>query len=392
MSPYPRWFNKISVVLQIATSHGRLSFHFHLSLRISDCPRLYMISYGPISHSTLMGRLSRYSDSKYGEFVHFTGSFKLHENNFLDDQHTHFFRIQDINTDVDITIDDFRIELPPASLFPASNEICNELIVNGNAEILGPSHYPMTTLRSSSYLSVVQDEGSSNSYFRLTQRSDQWSSMISYVDTNCLRRGDTYLFSMKVRIHSETARAYKIRLDSPHYEIALCPPQKYSDGWVTCSEEFTVNDRVQDFTSPLKWQFYFVDGGITADVDYDDVSLKNLGYVSNLVVAKEDARCWGEGSEVHIGSSVFYSFTNEMKNGDTAIIKSIHDNNDGTVSLELDPDTAPTIPIITSEDDPTYAADVALVSRNVVIEGESGEENKGEPLFYPSIICTLSRD
>lgn len=342
-----------------------------------NCPSLWLLSYGENRIFTRLGQLSRYSNAMYGEFVDFSGSFKVPEGHFLDGQNRFLFRIGDVNVETDITIDDFRIELPPANFFSSSsNDICNELILNGDAEGLdGFSHYPM---ESSSYISIAQDEGSSNRYFKLSKRSDRSSSMQSFVDPNCLSKGDMYLFSVKARIHSESARAYEIQFDGESdYKIVHCPAQKLSDGWVTCSGEVIISEIVAGFTE-VKWELNFVDDGITVDIDFDDMSLKNLGFVSKLVVSKEDAQCWGEGSKVHISSSLFYSFNAKVKNGDTVEIKSVQDNSDGTMTIELDPDTTPIIPIITSETNPIYAADAALVSRNVIIQGESEENNKGE--------------
>ena len=110
-------------------------------------------------------------------------------------------------------------------------------------------------------------------------------------------------------------------------------------------------------------------------LDFDNMMLTYMhGYLNSVVVASDDVYCWGTVSQIHISSSTYYSL-GEDGNGYVGTISDIVPQNDGTTNLTLsDP---PVNPIITEEDDLESAAVVALLSRNVKIEGEGGENNKG---------------
>lgn len=88
----------------------------------------------------------------------------------------------------------------------------------------------------------------------------------------------------------------------------------------------------------------------------------------------DDAKCWGVGSEIHVGTSVYYSFAS-YGNSYNAVIESISDNNDGTSSLGLAIDSR--IPIISKSEDDDFAADIALVSRNFKVISGTEETQKG---------------
>ena len=333
--------------------------------------------------------MDRAEAPKYGEFGDYTAGISLCDYELWDNMTSLILQIDHAEIGTDITIDDFRIGLPPADLFPNPSDTCGELVMNGDAEGVGASRYPIKIHGSASSLLVVKDENM-NSYFQLTKRSDSWSSMLVNLDHKCLDRGVVYLASAKVRVHSESEHPFYFFIRALggdnkwfHHSILECPAQKFSDGWVTCSGEMMVHDRLSNSTNAqLRMAFVPHADVIDVDVDYDDISIKyHRGFVKKLVVSKPDAHCWGQQSDVHVGSSIFYSFTSVVENGVTAGISNVSDNNDGTMNIELD--TAPTIPIISSEENSNFAADVALVSRNVIVRGESEEENKGEFISMP---------
>ena len=144
-------------------------------------------------------------------------------------------------------------------------------------------------------------------------------------------------------------------------------------------------------STDVHWRMVFDDDNVVADVDFDDISIKyHRGFVSKLVVSKTDTQCWDQQSDVHIGSSLLYSFHNSVvENGANSRIIGVLDNGDNTRTIELDSDHAPSVPIISSEENPDFAADIALLTRNVIIQGESDEENKGKIILTHAFLCSI---
>lgn len=97
--------------------------------------------------------------------------------------------------------------------------------------------------------------------------------------------------------------------------------------------------------------------------------------VDSLIVNTDDAQCWGVGSEIHVGTSAYYSFNGHVANSFNTVIKSISDNNDGTSSVGLA--VSPNIPIVSKAEDEDSAADVALLSRNFKVISGDEEDKKG---------------
>lgn len=79
--------------------------------------------------------------------------------------------------------------------------------------------------------------------------------------------------------------------------------------------------------------------------------------------------CWGEGSTVAIASD-----EHRHTGGVTADIASVTAGDNGRTVLRLDRDVGRRM---AADDDPRFAVEVALLSRNVVIEGEDDEAFRG---------------
>lgn len=75
-------------------------------------------------------------------------------------------------------------------------------------------------------------------------------------------------------------------------------------------------------------------------------------------------------------TSMYHSTSSEKSNGlFVSQVANVQVNNDGTANLQfLD---AAILPIISVKDNPDHAAEVALLTRNVKIEGDEGEDRKG---------------
>lgn len=329
---------------------------------------------------------------KYGEWGDFSGLITFQEHDLWENVTEFFFFVERPDPSTDITIDDFTIELIPEDSIPDPNDVCGELVMNGNAEVNGMNPYPQFKQDWDTSLKIAKE--GSNNYFQMTHRNDYRSNIVVPLDYRCIDEGLLLQISLKIRLHADTAQAFFFyirgfgRRDERWYHLNVleCPPQKSSDGWKTCSGEFYVDEIMGDSSSSdFSMRMEFIDDSVAPfyDVDLDDISIRNLGFVSKLIVNKDDALCWGEGAEIHVGSSNLYSFNAVRPNGFTSNITSVLDKSDGTREIVLE--THPTIPIITIEDDQHFAADIALVSRNVKVVGDvdeadsvTGVNHKGE--------------
>ncbi len=337
---------------------------------------------------------------KYGEYVDLTATVTFTEEELSPDNAFFSFLFHEPEPGVDITLDSFDFFLPSESSYPDPNALCDELVFNGNAEGNGFNPYPFITTSSSEKLLVIEEDG--NKFFRLANRND-WRRSIEYkLDTTCLTRGVTYMISSRVRYrHSEGFvggyESYFWYIDFERAsdgvwkerKIVNCEPQSAADGWVTCSGVFIVDEEMaESMEAELKMQIGNSRDGGKYDLDYDDISISyHQGYVDELVVDSDDVSCWGPGAETHITTATYYSTASEKSNGFESQIASTVDNGDGTTIIQLD--KATTLPIISEEDNSGYAVDIALLSRNVIVQGESGEDKKGGymQVFHTSMIA-----
>ena len=99
---------------------------------------------------------------------------------------------------------------------------------------------------------------------------------------------------------------------------------------------------------------------------------------------------WEAGSETHITTAAYYRLSNRKSNGFVFQIANTVDNGNGTTNIVLA--RAATLPIITKEQNSDHAVKLARLCRNVVIEEESEEDNKGghmQDLHTSVIVQTL---
>ena len=293
-----------------------------------------------------------------------------------------------IEKGIDITIDSFDLFLPDETSYPDPNDLCYDLILNGDAEANGFHPYPMYSAYSNNQLIKVEENG--NKFWRLFDRN-YYKSSISY-DLNdiCLTQGLTYLFSSKVRFHHSKdfvggSEPYVWYIDFKRIsdgkwierDIVECAAQSVKDGWVTCSGDFMIDKEMAEASElQVKMRFKNSRDGDKYNLDFDDIFIRyHKGYVSELVVDNQDVSCWGNDADIHVTTSTYYNHDSRKPPGLQSQIISLVNNGDGTATLELS--EAATLPIISSEENSDYAAEIALLSRNVIIKGDEGEDNKG---------------
>jgi len=336
----------------------------------------------------------------YGQYVDFTGTVQWTADEVDPNSNAYWtLYIEGPEPGAMITLDSFSIALPDPSSYLNPVDVCQELLPNGNAEGNGFNPYPFSSVRSDEMIRVMNENG--NNFFRLTNRYAYSSTMAYNIETRCLDMGVTYFASAKIRIQSDFPQAYNILLTIQKADgswmdrtIVQCPPQTRMDGFVTCSGEFSIDTDLSRAMS-AQWRLYLTntrDGIYT--VDYDNLSIRFLrGYVDKIVVDSADASCWGAGSDVHVTSSTFYNGdgTPIIPNGYVGKIMQVTDAGNGSQFLRISP--APTLPILSQLNSSFYAAEIALLSRNVIIEGSSNEASgKGgylQVLHTPNVTQTV---
>ncbi len=82
-----------------------------------------------------LARLYHYNAPNYGEWYTWTTTFTLNEEQLVDTNIFSLVRLYHADPGVDVSMDHFRISLPAESTYPNPNDLCGDLILNGNAEV-----------------------------------------------------------------------------------------------------------------------------------------------------------------------------------------------------------------------------------------------------------------
>jgi len=318
---------------------------------------------------------NRYAPN-YGEYFHIVSTFTLNEDHLNSTNPFHYIQIEGPEEGVDITLDEFRIDLPGASSFPPDTpeNVCDDLLYNRDANANGFNPYPHKAYHWQERLEVHEEDG--NRFFRLRNRLGT-RSFHSKINPACLYPGVQYKVSFTVRIHTILPQKYDvvIRGENLHDKrILKCDAQSIDDGdngWVKCEGYFTIDD---DLASGMSWAAVelitdnHVNRGLYT-VDIDEISIRfQEGFVNGIVVDQDVVPCWGAGSRLHVTSAVFYR--TYSKTGYEGLITEVQSLDDGTAILMLDSSYPPIQPIITEEESDEFAVEVALLSRNVKIRGD----------------------
>ena len=189
----------------------------------------------------------------------------------------------------------------------------------------------MTKTKENERLEVVEEDG--NKFWRLLKYNHRFSSLKYELDTTCFTRGVSYNISSRVRYRniggSESYYWYISFLHASDevwksQDIVDCDVQSVDDDWVRCSGNFTIDEDFSETSKAyLMLAFHnYRDGGQKYDLDVDDISLRyHQGYTNNLVVSTQDISCWGIGSDVHVTSVSYCSWSNKKANGFVSKIK-----------------------------------------------------------------------
>ena len=251
-----------------------------------------------------------------------------------------------------IDIDDFLLELAPASIF--DNRGCDSLIINGDSNS-SPFAYPFYSRGGS--INVVMDGDSPNgsNYFRNTLRSSVWSSpFVQDLPSECLVKAAIYEFSANIRVHSSESKevAIALTIDGREQGIVTCPPS--AGDWVHCSARIRLDEEHEGATS-ASFSTKVNDDSVS-DVDMADVKLKYQGGRAIKITPENLAGisdCWAPGAEILVTSHTIQNTDSQI-----AIIASIEDNGDIVLKDAIHKP-------ISIQDDEKTAVEVALLTRNI---------------------------
>eukprot|EP00804_Cyclotella_cryptica_P014145 CCRYP_005584-RA/>CCRYP_005584-RA protein AED:0.03 eAED:0.03 QI:259/1/1/1/0.94/0.9/20/117/3951 len=350
----------------------------------NDCPRWarkIMLDVGSDRYSH--NRLNQGTIGKYGEWFTFATVWRYSAEDLGNNVIGNIFALENNEPGTTLSMDEFAFELPSSKSFPRVNDTCSELVVNGNAESAdgrGWAFYPMWSSRSGSWEPTITKEtlsnGSVNKFYRANNRQWKDDSIRFNMVKGCFVKAMTYWISLRVRVSSVTPISYQVRISGPRADGSgwtnkfplSCPAQSQADGWVSCSGPYVVEDDFDLINDDIQFNVVFDSndkGPVWAVVDYDDISMTFMaGPAEGLSVNEKVVSRWGSNADVHITSS-----TISNRDSQNAMIESVKANSDGraTIKLRTGIDT-----VLSEKKIPGMGVEVALLSRNIKIEGEAG--------------------
>lgn len=285
-------------------------------------------------------------------------------------------KLDGLASDVDVEIESLSFFLPPAMLFPLPGKLCEGLAPpTGDAEHGGyGSPYPFYPTHPWILASIEPDTiVPGNSFFRVRGRSDRVNADAGLawdIEKACLHEGAYLRFSADIRLpvgSSQDPFEFKPVLRVEHesgdkstYALADCAPAEDSS-WQTCEGFFIVPEELVSNTAKLL-QVRLV-GSSQIDYDIDNISMDIHGSDPNvLVVESSVAGKWALGAEILITSHTTNFDDHQVR--EITEINLLQDGDFARVLLNA-PLPRPT----TVRDSADFAVEVALLSRNIVLEG-----------------------
>ncbi len=319
--------------------------------------------------------------SMLGEETTIAMAFNFSSSQTNDSNIYELIQIRGPNAGVDMELLEFSLRAPPKEAFPDPDNLCADLVpTNGDAELLGLSPYPFRSNNDDTLLSVV-NEGP-NHYFEVTgrefavqkaRRGKNWRNAGITWDIlpSCIKPHTKYTFHTEVRMHALSPissewkmKVYMVDVKKPIIKsLAKCP--KSQGNWVSCDGTFEPSS---DIIEPERIEVYLESDTSSYDIDYDvdNISFKlTESGLDRLILPKSIENQWAVGSEVLVTSH-----TSQWNDHVTRRISSIENHDEeGYVKVSLnEPIGRP----LTLGSHPFHATEVALLSRNIVFEGDNG--------------------
>jgi len=293
------------------------------------------------------------------------------------------FTVNGAEPGIDISIDTISIHLPPApQAYPDPASVCSNLVVNGDAERLGGFTYPLRPYIAQSTVTVEHESNSDftdNAYFSVTNRGQVFDSIAVDINPECLQTSAVYSFSARIRLHSLAADTPMVKLVSTvpgqtgivgDVVAAACPQTSLELGWVTCRSQFSVEKHLST-ASQVQLLIVFTANQLDT-ADFDDISFtfQNAINQGGIELGDDLSQCYAPGAKALIPS--------DDLTFDSAQIVTLETLLSGT-TVGVAEDIAR---VTTNSTDPDFAAEFALLSRNILFTGDDDGDNYGHgPAF-----------
>lgn len=342
----------------------------------TDCMTLQSMVHTPTRFlGSKKGSEDRVQQSQYGVWqdFHAVVTFTTEE---LDPNNIYqILQLRGPEAGVIIEIDDVRFSLPPAGAVPDPNDVCGtNLVRNGDAELDSIHPYPIDASGGSL---TVEEENNGNKYFHLSGRNNNGNSVIyEFMAPDCLVPNAQYRASARIRMNSSSPVLSKMEIRTVHADgttiqrtIAECPPST-SSTWTLCHSLLTIDQELlAEGIQSIRLQFETFNAA-TIDMDVDDMKLSFTdGSITSILVPDAGvSNCWDKGAELLITSHTLDYDDGQVRR----LVSSPIPTGDGYVMLELDSAIVPPISIKDSAD---FAVEVALLSRNIVFEGDTDDSD-----------------
>lgn len=320
---------------------------------------------------------------RYGEWMKIEEWITFDEKEIDENNIFMSLRIGGGEVDGDLEIRQLQLSLAPESACSKTTVDCADLILcNGDAEFgIFPSPF---TVRGSSELTVERER--ETQFWRISREESrskedgiQWS-----IPIQCVQVDAVYRIQVKVRVFDVRPVATAVYMEFEGVDgrttrqVIVCPPS--NNTWISCDGFFRMPElkigELQNVNA-----YFVVEGAITATYDLDDLSFtfeQMGGEVSGLIVSDEVRGKWGVGSSILITSSTIDwrdQFVRKIVGLKTQIEA-------GTVLLEL----SEPIPRPFTRTQNSFAAEIAILSRNIVLSGGNGVTIWSTPNLQQSIV------
>jgi len=181
-----------------------------------------------------------------------------------------------------------------------------------------------------------------------------------------------FSFHADIRVHDNTdntpmkiwLKGYLEGNERTYTNVGLCPPS--NNGWVPCDVTWTIPASAVA-GNPSRFEMYFeLDQAPVLDYDMKHISFEFSGSSAGVVVSSTVN--WGIGAKVLITSHTINYDDEQVR----TILGVKNHTEAGYSVLELD---SSFIRPTTATENPDYAVEVALLSRNIVFEGAEDDPN-----------------
>jgi len=276
---------------------------------------------------------------------------------------------------IDISLDNIELSLPHLT-FPSKEEVCDQMVTNGDAEADTHPHPIMLYANPEAYVSIgIEDNG--NKYFKVRGRRQTWAGLQAPMNLECVDKYVEYRYTARIWLQSEEEElvTFALKYSKPDgaagfkvRPFGTCKPTSKYTGWTTCSQPFMFTE---EFNNVTFVDFFFRSINENSDLWIDDVSISLVKTpVQSLIVPNTVLGCWGAGSQILT--------TSHTLKWQDAVVSEIVDvtalGDDYAVILLNDTMKWHT----TYKQSSLTAVEVALLSRNVLIMGDDTDDIANE--------------